>query len=210
LYRHIESSLSAARAVQSAYSSIAPAEYRFRADKATGFPVIGAKANDARDDHSVDSHVALIQRDLRVVPGIIRPHRSRPTLNRRFALGNTVLIVDDAEFMRVMLRDIVEDMGLMVAGEAGDGNEAVSQYRQLQPDLVLMDITMPNLDGTEAMRRILAEDQQAQVVMITALGQKDQVLDAIKSGARDFIIKPFDQERVQETLNRLVLPCPTG
>jgi len=125
-------------------------------------------------------------------------------------LGNTVLIVDDAEFMRVMLRDIVEDMGLMVAGEAGDGNEAVFQYRQLQPDLVLMDITMPNLDGTEAMRRILAEDQQAQVVMITALGQKDQVLDAIKSGARDFIIKPFDQERVQETLNRLVLPCPTG
>jgi two-component system chemotaxis response regulator CheY len=119
-------------------------------------------------------------------------------------LGHTVLIVDDAEFMRVMLREIVEDMDLSVAGEAEDGSEAVDLYRQLQPDLVLLDITMPQMDGTEALKSILELDSGACVVMITALGQKEQVLAAIKSGARDFIIKPFDQERVQDTLQRLL------
>ena len=119
-------------------------------------------------------------------------------------MSNTVLIVDDAEFMRVMLRDILEDMNLVVAGEAADGQEAVQQYAKLDPDLVLLDITMPNTDGLEALSQILALDPQAQVVMITALGQKQQVLSAIKAGARDFIIKPFDQERVTETINRLL------
>jgi len=119
-------------------------------------------------------------------------------------LGNTVLIVDDAEFMRVMLREIIEDMGWSVAAEAADGHEAVAAWRQVRPDLVLMDINMPNLDGTEALRTIVAEDPGARVVMIAALGQKDEVLTAIKAGARDFVIKPFDHERVQETLCRLV------
>ena len=125
-------------------------------------------------------------------------------------LGHTILIADDAEFMRAMLRQIIEDMEWTIAGEACDGKEAIAQYRQFRPDLVLLDITMPNLDGTEALEAILAEDPQAQVVMITALGQKDQVLKAIKAGARDFIIKPFDQERVQDTLTRLMPPCPIG
>jgi len=119
-------------------------------------------------------------------------------------LGHTVLIVDDADFMRVMLRDIVEDMGYSVCGEAGNGSEAIELYRQLQPDLVLLDITMPVMDGPEALAAIVADYPQANVVMITALGQKAQVLASIKAGARDFIIKPFDQERVQETLSRLV------
>ncbi len=119
-------------------------------------------------------------------------------------MGNTVLIVDDAEFMRVMLREIIEDMGWSVAAEAADGHEAVAAWRQSRPDLVLMDINMPNLDGTEALRAIVAEDPEARVVMIAALGQKDEVLTAIKVGARDFVIKPFDHERVQETLCRLV------
>jgi two-component system chemotaxis response regulator CheY len=119
-------------------------------------------------------------------------------------LGHTVLIVDDAAFMRVMLREIVEDLNLTVAGEAADGSEAIEMYRQLQPDLVLMDITMPVMDGTEALGAILQFDPGASVVMITALGQKEQVLTAIKSGARDFIIKPFDQERVQDTLQRII------
>lgn len=119
-------------------------------------------------------------------------------------MGPTVLIVDDAEFMRVMLRDIIEDMDLNVVGEAGDGNEAIQLYGQLKPNLVLMDITMPVLDGTEALKSIMAQDPAATVVMITALGQKEQVLTAIKAGARDFIIKPFDQERVQDTLNRIL------
>jgi len=120
-------------------------------------------------------------------------------------LGHSILIVDDAEFMRVMLRDIIEDMDMTVAGEAGDGREAIQLYDQIQPDLVLMDITMPVMDGTEALKNILQSDPEANVVMITALGQKEQVLAAIKTGARDFIIKPFDQERVQDTLQR-VLP----
>ena len=124
-------------------------------------------------------------------------------------MGHSVLIVDDAEFMRAMLRDIVEGMGLVVAGEAGDGNAAIAQYGQLQPDLVLLDITMPEKDGTEALKTILARDPEATVVMITALGQKEQVLSAIKAGARDFIIKPFDQERVVETLQRIMPPVPT-
>lgn len=127
-------------------------------------------------------------------------------------LGNTILIADDAEFMRVMLKDIVEQMGLVVVGEAADGHEAIEQFSRLRPTLVLLDITMPTMDGTVALRSILTEDPDAQVVMITALGQKDQVLAAIKLGARDFIIKPFDQERVVDTLRRILesAPQPAG
>jgi len=123
-------------------------------------------------------------------------------------LGHTILIADDAAFMRTILSQIIEDMEWTVAGEAGDGKEAIAQYRKLRPDLVLLDITMPNLDGTEALKAILAEDPQAQVVMITALGQKDQVLNAIKAGARDFIIKPFDHDRVATTLVGILSPSP--
>ena len=94
-------------------------------------------------------------------------------------MGPTVLIVDDAEFMRVMLRDIIEDMDLNVVGEAGDGNEAIQLYSQLKPNLVLMDITMPVLDGTEALKSIMAQDPAATVVMITALGQKEQAIKNI-------------------------------
>jgi len=125
-------------------------------------------------------------------------------------LRNTILIVDDAEFMRVMLRDICTDMNLDVVGEAVDGVQAVTMYGELSPDLVLLDITMPKLDGTDALKQILTQDPTAQVVMITALGQKEQVLTAIKSGARDFIIKPFDQERVTETLSRIMVPQPVA
>jgi two-component system chemotaxis response regulator CheY len=128
----------------------------------------------------------------------------------RYTVGNTIFIVDDAEFMRVMLRDICQDMGLDVVGEAGDGAQAVAMYRDLSPDLVLLDITMPDMDGTVALQEILATDPDAQIVMITALGQKEQVLSAIKSGARDFIIKPFDQERVTETLSRILPSLPVG
>ena len=122
----------------------------------------------------------------------------------------TILIADDAGFMRAVLRQIIEDMEWTVAGEAHDGTEAIVQYRKLRPDLVLLDITMPNLDGTEALKAILKEDPQAQVVMITALGQKDQVLNAIKAGARDFIIKPFDHDRVAETLTGILGSTPVA
>jgi two-component system chemotaxis response regulator CheY len=125
-------------------------------------------------------------------------------------LDHTILIADDAEFMRSMLRQIIEDMGWSVVAEAADGHEAIEKYRTCRPDLVLLDITMPNLDGPEALRSILAENSEAQVVMITALGQKDQVLQAIKAGARDFIIKPFDHDRVADTLERILAPSPVG
>ena len=119
-------------------------------------------------------------------------------------MSNTVLIVDDAEFMRVMLKEVLSEMELEVVGEAGDGEQAIDLYRQLQPDLVAMDITMPKLDGIEALKRIMAEDPDATVVMITALGQKEKVLESIQAGARDFIVKPFDQERVQATISQIL------
>lgn len=125
-------------------------------------------------------------------------------------MSHSILIADDAEFMRAILGEIIEDMEWTVAGEASDGQEAIAQYRKLRPDLVLLDITMPNLDGTEALKAILAEDPQAQVVMITALGQKDQVLNAIKAGARDFIIKPFDHDRVAHTLAGILSTNPVS
>ena len=123
-------------------------------------------------------------------------------------LGHTILIADDAAFMRDMLREIIEDMDWTVVAEAADGREAITLYQANQPDLVLLDITMPKLDGTQALKAILAENPEAQVVMITALGQKDQVLEAIKAGARDFIIKPFDHDRVTQTLDRILHPSP--
>ena len=125
-------------------------------------------------------------------------------------MDHTILIADDAEFMRNMLRQIIEDMGWSVCGEAVDGHDAIEMYKNSKPDLVLLDITMPNLDGTDALRAILRENAEARVVMITALGQKDQVLDAIKAGARDFIIKPFDHDRVTDTLQRILSPSPVA
>ena len=125
-------------------------------------------------------------------------------------LGHTILIADDAEFMRDILRQIIEDMDWSVVAEAADGQEAITLYRKMRPDLALLDITMPRMDGTEALTAILAEDPDAQVVMISALGQKDQVLDAIKAGARDFIIKPLDQDRVTDTLERILCPTPVA
>lgn len=119
-------------------------------------------------------------------------------------MSHAVLIVDDAEFTRSLLREIVTDLGWTVAAEAADGAAAVALAAELRPDLVLLDITMPVMDGNEALAAILRRDPSAKVVMITALGQKEQVLAAIKLGARDFVIKPFDAERVAATLTRLL------
>ncbi|MFT5232208.1 MAG: two-component system chemotaxis response regulator CheY [Candidatus Krumholzibacteriia bacterium] len=119
---------------------------------------------------------------------------------RRHILSSTVLIADDSAFMREILRDICTDMNLVVAGEASDGAEAVESYEKFMPDLVLLDLDMPNMDGTEALQHIMAMDSEAKVVMISALGQKVQVLTAIRCGAQDFLIKPFDQDCVTKTL----------
>lgn len=119
-------------------------------------------------------------------------------------MQQTVIIADDAQFMRLMLKDILEDMGLKVVAEATDGHRAVAEYREHRPDLVMLDITMPELDGVSACREILDHDPRARVIMISALGQKDEVLEAVRAGAGDFIIKPFEAERVEVTVRSLL------
>ena len=118
-----------------------------------------------------------------------------------------VLIVDDALFMRNMLRDIFTRGGFEVVGEAGDGEEAVHQFQQLRPDLVTLDIVMPKLSGLQALREIIALDPEACVVMCSALGQEALILEAVEGGARDFIIKPFREPQVLAIARRL---CGVG
>jgi len=118
-------------------------------------------------------------------------------------LAKTVLIVDDALFMRNLLRDIFEPAGWEVVAEAENGLQAVEQFRKHTPDLVTMDIVMPEMGGIDAMKKILFEYPQARVVMCSALGQESMVLEAIKSGARDFIVKPFQDAQVLEVVARV-------
>ncbi len=119
-----------------------------------------------------------------------------------------VLIVDDAPLIRGMLRDILGAEGFTVVGEAADGAEAVSLYRTLRPDLVILDIVMPQMDGLSTLRQVRAQDPHATVVMCSAVGQDVVITEAIEAGAREFIVKPFDPARVVAVL-RSVLP-PTG
>lgn len=115
-----------------------------------------------------------------------------------------VLIVDDAAFMRMMLKDIVVKAGHEVAAEACDGNEALEKYKELTPDLVTMDITMPNCDGLEAVSNITAEFPDAKIIMVSAMGQQGMVLDAIKRGAKDFIVKPFQAGKVANSITNVL------
>lgn len=115
-----------------------------------------------------------------------------------------VLIVDDALFMRNMLRDIFSEAGWAVVGEAADGNEALQKYHELKPDLVTMDIVMPLRSGIEALQDIIAADPEAVVIMCSALGQESMVMEAVQNGARDFIVKPFQQDQVLEVVQRVL------
>lgn len=117
-------------------------------------------------------------------------------------VAKRILIVDDAVFMRMKLRDILEKNGYEVAGEAQNGQEALDKYKVEKPDLVTMDITMPDVDGLDGLKMIMKADPNAKVVMCSAMGQQGMVMDAIKSGAVDFIVKPFDTERVIKSLDR--------
>ncbi|HOE12123.1 MAG TPA: response regulator [bacterium] len=119
-------------------------------------------------------------------------------------MGKKGLIVDDAAFMRMMLREILTKGGYEVAGEAVNGKEAIEIYRNVSPDFVTMDITMPDMDGIEALREIKKIDANAVVIMCSAIGQQANVLEAIKTGARDFIVKPFQPERVLESIKKTV------
>ena len=116
-----------------------------------------------------------------------------------------VLLVDDHAIIREGLRSLLEKQPEMeVVGDADDGRKALDLVRELLPDIVIMDITMPGMDGITALKKILSDDPAAVVVMITALGQKNKVLESIQAGARDFVVKPFDQDRVQATIKELM------
>jgi two-component system chemotaxis response regulator CheY len=117
-----------------------------------------------------------------------------------------ILVVDDAAFMRRMVIDVLQDGGHEVVGEAANGNEALSQYQALRPDVTTLDITMPEKDGLTALREIIALDPAARVVMCSALAQESKVLEAVKSGAKDFIAKPFQAPRVLSAIEKVVSP----
>lgn len=116
----------------------------------------------------------------------------------------TILLVDDAAFMRMMLKDILTKNGYTVAGEAENGLKAIEKYNELKPDLVLMDITMPEMDGINAARNIKAADAGAKIVMCSAMGQQAMVVESIQAGARDFIVKPFQPDRVLEAVKKII------
>lgn len=119
-------------------------------------------------------------------------------------MAKNILIVDDAAFMRMMIKDILSKNGYNVVGEAENGLVAVDKYNELKPDLVLMDITMPELDGIGALKKIKGNDPAACVIMCSAMGQQAMVIEAIQSGAKDFIVKPFQPDRVIEAVQKVV------
>jgi len=114
----------------------------------------------------------------------------------------TVLIVDDTKFMRNILKNILKKKDLEVVGEASNGREAIERFRELKPDIVTMDIIMPEVDGIQAVKEILKIDANAKILMCSAMGQQALVIEAIQAGAKDFVIKPFQPTRVLEAVDR--------
>ena len=119
-------------------------------------------------------------------------------------MSGTVLVCDDALFMRTMVKDILSQAGFTVVGEAENGKVAVEQYQRLKPDLVTMDIIMPELGGIEAVKKIIEIDPGARILMCSAMGQQALVTEAIQAGAKDFVVKPFQPSRVLEAVQRVL------
>ena len=119
-------------------------------------------------------------------------------------MAKNILIVDDAAFMRMMIKDILTKNGYNIAAEAENGKIAVDKYNEVKPDLVLMDITMPEMDGIQALKAIKGNDPNAHIIMCSAMGQQAMVIEAIQSGAKDFIVKPFQADRVLEAVKKVV------
>ncbi|MCM3665619.1 response regulator [Mesobacillus subterraneus] len=117
-------------------------------------------------------------------------------------MANRILVVDDAAFMRMMIKDILTKNGFEVVAEAADGQQAVERFKELQPDLVTMDITMPEMDGITSLKEIKKINPNAKVIMCSAMGQQAMVIDAIQAGAKDFIVKPFQADRVIEAISK--------
>ena len=119
-------------------------------------------------------------------------------------MAKNILIVDDAAFMRMMIKDILTKNGYNVVGEAENGAKAIEKYSELKPDLVLMDITMPEVDGIAALKKIKGSDPNALIIMCSAMGQQAMVIESIQAGAKDFIVKPFQPDRVLEAVKKVV------
>lgn len=117
-------------------------------------------------------------------------------------MGLNVMIADDSAFMRNMLKKLIMEAGATIAGEASDGKEAIARYGELKPNLVFMDIMMPNMNGIEALKGIIAQDKAAKVVMCTSVGQDKVVNEAVEAGASDFIVKPFTKEDVETVIKK--------
>jgi len=119
-------------------------------------------------------------------------------------VGINILIADDLKFIKLVLRELVEKAGFRVVGEASNGEEAVELYQEKRPDVVLMDITMPKMDGLAALKQILKFDPQAKIIMCSALGQQSLIVQALQLGAKDFIVKPFRDERVVAAIKKIL------
>ncbi|MGN0308663.1 MAG: response regulator [Lachnospiraceae bacterium] len=119
-------------------------------------------------------------------------------------MAKNILICDDAAFMRMMIKDILTKNGYNVVGEAENGAKGVERYNELKPDLVLMDITMPEMDGIAALKAIKSADPAACVIMCSAMGQQAMVIESIQAGAKDFIVKPFQADRVLEAVKKVI------
>lgn len=119
-------------------------------------------------------------------------------------MAKNILVCDDAAFMRMMIKDILTKNGYNVVGEAENGLKAVEKYNETKPDLVMMDITMPEMDGIQALKKIKETDASANVIMCSAMGQQAMVIESIQAGAKDFIVKPFQPDRVLEAVKKVV------
>jgi len=120
-------------------------------------------------------------------------------------MSKRILVVDDAAFMRMMMKDILTKNGYTVVGEAENGAKAIEKYKELKPDLVIMDITMPEVDGIQAVKGIKQIDENANIIMCSAMGQQAMVIESIQAGAKDFIVKPFQAERVLEAVRKVLM-----
>lgn len=119
-------------------------------------------------------------------------------------MANGILVVDDAAFMRMMIKDVLSKNGFEILGEAENGAKAIEKYKELNPELVIMDITMPEVDGIQAVKEIKKMNGAAKVIMCSAMGQQAMVIEAIQAGAKDFIVKPFQAERIIEAVKKVL------
>jgi two-component system chemotaxis response regulator CheY len=119
-------------------------------------------------------------------------------------MANGILVVDDAAFMRMMIKDVLTKNGYEILGEAENGQKAIEKFKELNPDLVIMDITMPEVDGIQAVKEIKKIDANAKIIMCSAMGQQAMGIESIQAGARDFIVKPFQADRVVEAVKKVI------